>query len=101
MEKVDETHYTLTMTDINDSHRYKYLCGPSWDYEEYGADGQRLPDNRHYAENDVVAMWKAVPPTTAIDNAAMDAKAAKTMVNGQLLILRGDKNFNALGAEVK
>ena len=101
MEKVDETHYTLTMTDINDSHRYKYLCGPSWDYEEYGADGQRLPDNRHYAENDVVAMWKAVPPTTAIDNAAMDAKAAKTMVNGQLLILKGDKIYNALGIEVR
>lgn len=38
---------------------------------------------------------------TAIDNAAVDAKATKRIVNGQVIILRDGKTYNALGAEVK
>ena len=38
---------------------------------------------------------------TAISNVAADAKAVKEIRNGQVVILRGDKVFNALGAEMK
>lgn len=38
---------------------------------------------------------------TAIDNTAVEAKAVKRIVNGQLVIEREGKLFNALGAEVK
>lgn len=38
---------------------------------------------------------------TALDNTEAGAKAVKRLVNGQLVIVKGDKTFNALGAEVK
>ena len=38
---------------------------------------------------------------TTLDNTAVDAKAVKRVVNGQLLIERDGKAFNALGVEVK
>ena len=38
---------------------------------------------------------------TAISNVASAAKAVKEIRNGQVVILRGDKVFNALGAEMK
>ena len=39
--------------------------------------------------------------TTTIDNTAVDAKAVKRVVNGQLLIERDGRIFNATGAEIK
>ena len=39
--------------------------------------------------------------TTALDNSAADAKAAKRLVNGQLLIERDGRIYNAQGVEVK
>ena len=38
---------------------------------------------------------------TALDNTAADTKAVKRLVNGQLLIEKNGRTFNALGAEVK
>lgn len=38
---------------------------------------------------------------TAIDNTEAGNAAVKRLVNGQLVIVKGDKTFNALGAEVK
>ena len=38
---------------------------------------------------------------TAIDNTAVEAKTTKIMRDGQMLIIRDGKTFNALGAEVK
>ena len=50
----------------------------------------------------VYCMREFVPSSaTAIDNTAVDAKATKRIVNGQLLIERDGKAFNALGVEVK
>lgn len=40
-------------------------------------------------------------PGTAIDNTEAGNAAVKRLVNGQLVIVKGDKTFNALGAEVK
>lgn len=38
---------------------------------------------------------------TAIDNAAVDTKAVKVIRDGQVIILRDGKTYNALGTEVK
>ena len=43
----------------------------------------------------------AVEGTTAIENAAVEAKSFKTIRNGQMVIMRDGKCFNALGAEMK
>ena len=56
--------------------------------------------NRCYGAS--VRLVQAAPGgTTALDNAAVDAKAVKRIVDGKLLIERDGKAFNALGAEVK
>lgn len=39
--------------------------------------------------------------TTAIDNANANAKASKIIRDGQVLIIRDGRTFNALGAEIK
>ena len=39
--------------------------------------------------------------TTAIDNTAVEAKTVKVIRDGQVLILKNGKTFNALGAEIK
>ena len=50
----------------------------------------------------VYCMREFVPSSaTAIDNTAVDAKAVKRVVNGQLFIERDGKTFNAQGIEVK
>ena len=46
---------------------------------------------------------KAAPepgPATAIDNTAVDTKAVKRIANGQLLIIRDGKTYNAQGQMV-
>ena len=49
-----------------------------------------------------VRLVKDVPSIpTAVDNTAVENKAIKRLVNGQLLIIREGKTYNALGAEVK
>ncbi len=102
MEKIDNTHYTLTVENANDSQEYKYLCGTSWDYEEYGSDGQRLPNNRQYSENDVVAMWKNKPSTTDFEKVQLPSQTIqKTCIDGQIFILRGNKTYTLQGQEVK
>ena len=40
-------------------------------------------------------------PATGIDNANAEVKAVKTIKDGQMVIVREGKTFNALGAEVK
>lgn len=42
-----------------------------------------------------------VPGTEAIDHTAVQSKAIKVIRDGQVLILRDGKTFNALGAEMK
>lgn len=66
MDKVDDTHYTLTVENANASQGYKYLCGADWAYEEYTANNQPLVTNRSYAHHDVVAAWKSQAPTMAM-----------------------------------
>ena len=52
----------------------------------------------NYNSNELTVTY---PSATALDNTADEAKAVKRIVNGQLVIEREGKLFNALGAEVK
>ena len=47
------------------------------------------------------AIWKTNGPTTALDNIAVEGKAVKAIINGQVLIMIGDKTFNMMGQQVK
>ena len=58
MQKVDDTHFTLT-TDELDGLAYKYCAGDTWTFVEKLADGAH-PDDREYAESDVVVAWNAI-----------------------------------------
>ena len=46
------------------------------------------------------AIWKQ-DTTTALDNIAVEGKAVKAIINGQVLIMIGDKTFNIMGQQVK
>ena len=59
MTKVDDTHYTITLTDATNAQGYKYCSGPDWAYVEKDANGAEI-GNRSYAANDVVAKWASV-----------------------------------------
>ena len=47
------------------------------------------------------AIWKTNGPTTDLDNIAIEGKAVKAIINGQVLIMIGDKTFNMMGQQVK
>ena len=36
-----------------------------------------------------------------VENVNVDVKAIKRVENGQLIIMKGDRKFNVLGAEIK
>lgn len=57
MEKVDDTHYALSVDNANASQGYKYLCGADWQYEECDANNQPLAKNRTYSTQDTVVAW--------------------------------------------
>ncbi len=59
MDKVDDTHYTLSIDTATVSDGYKYCSGPGWQYEEKTAEDGPV-NNRVYTENDVVARWASV-----------------------------------------
>ena len=64
MEKVSDTEYTITITDIT-HFNYKLLCGRSTQYVEVSASGTDIPD-RNAASNEpevniVVQAWLNVP----------------------------------------
>jgi len=69
MTKIDDTHYTITLQNVNVNQEYKYCSGPTWDYVEKAADGSEI-SNRRYSAYDIVASWRAVynpPKVTASD----------------------------------
>jgi|GEM_PF-964289 len=59
MNKVDDTHYTITIQGASVSQLYKYCSGPGWNYVEINTDGSETP-NRNYAASDTVVRWASV-----------------------------------------
>ena len=47
------------------------------------------------------AIWEAEGPATALENIAIEGKVVKTIINGQLIIIKNGVQYNAQGAVVK
>ena len=47
------------------------------------------------------AIWKVEGPATALDNIAVEGKAVKAIINGQLVIIKNGVQYNAQGAILK
>lgn len=59
MDKVDDTHYTLTFLS-NKRLLYNYSSGPGIGYMEMDPVKRQGRENRHYSENDVVNRWSSI-----------------------------------------
>ena len=47
------------------------------------------------------AIWKTTGPTTDLDNIAIEGKAVKAIINGQLIIIKNGVQYNVQGAILK
>ena len=47
------------------------------------------------------AIWEAEGPATALDNIAIESKVVKTIINGQLIIVKDGVQYNAQGQVIK
>ena len=47
------------------------------------------------------AIWEAEGPATALDNIAIEGKAVKAIINGQLIIVKDGVQYNVQGAVIK
>lgn len=61
-------------------------------YEEYGADGRRI----YYCSEHTI-----LPPQGIDQVTGSSQKAKKVILNGQLLILRGNKKYSVTGEEIE
>jgi hypothetical protein len=101
MTKVDDTHYTITLSDVHDGMGYKYCCGPDWAYEEKTADGENVA-NRTYSENDVVAAWASI--YTSVEDVVVEKSSAVKYFDaerGIFVIEKDGKLYNVIGTELK
>ena len=47
------------------------------------------------------AIWEVEGPATALDNIAIEGKVVKTIINGQLIIIKNGVQYNAQGQVIK
>ncbi len=59
MDKIDDTHYRLTIQNATTTQKYKYSSGPDWSYEELNSAGEKI-ENRSYSASDIVAKWSSI-----------------------------------------
>ena len=99
MTKVDDTHYTATVTSATDTTLdYKYDLGGSWsNVEETGSCGNvanRAVSVANGTETDTVLNW-AGPNTCGTAQAVIDVTVPSTTPSGDEVYISGD--FSALG----
>ena len=85
MQKVDETHYKITINTASPND-YKYCSGPDWSYEELDAAGLAI-SNRSYNAADVVIKWRAVynpNPTGVTYNVTVPAGTKACYIAGEM-----------------
>ena len=100
MTKVDDTHYTITLSDVHDGMGYKYCCGPDWAYEEKTATGENV-SNRTYSENDVVEAWASV--YASVEDVVVEKSSAVKYFDaerGIFVIEKDGKLFSIIGTEI-
>lgn len=80
------------------------LAAYQWGTGNYDAEKGHIANVQQLTKNSIEYLYGSDPThgsATAIDNANDGAKATKIFRNGQVLILRDGKTYNALGVEVK
>ena len=70
-------------------------------YDALTADQKALVSAEDLAKLTAAEEALAALETTGVENVQGDVKNVKTMVNGQIFILRGDKTYTVTGQEVK
>ena len=75
-----------------DSSALEHIYVPAWAVDAY----QAADEWSAYA-----SAIEPIPGTEAIEDIRVDGKTAKTIVNGQLILERNGKTYNALGTEIK
>lgn len=75
-----------------DSSALEHIYVPAWAVDAY----QAADEWSAYA-----SAIEPIPGTEAIEDIRVDGKTVKTIVNGQLILERNGKTYNALGTEIK
>lgn len=79
----------FTVTGLNSNTKYSYSVTAK--------DGNDVPVATYSGEFTTTSEGIA----TAVDNTSADSKATKLLLNGQIFILRGEKEYTIMGQEVK
>ena len=88
MEDINFKNYTFALSTVGQYKYFRFKVTAS-----RGADCIQICELRFMNDGSYVP--------TAVDNTAVEAKAVKRIVDGQLFIERDGKTFNAQGVEVK
>lgn len=59
MDRIDSTHFSTTLWNVNKEMQYKFCAGNTWDFRELTIDGQETA-NRTWSEMDKVERWANV-----------------------------------------
>ena len=78
--------FRFTVTGLSESTRYTF--------------GMTVKDANNATLQTYTGEFKTTGTATALDNAATEPTAQKIVRNGQVLILRGDKTYTAMGVEI-
>ena len=79
--------FRFTVTGLSESTHYTF--------------GMTVKDANNATLQTYTGEFKTTGTATALDNAATDAAVRKIVRNGQVLILRGNKTYTAVGVEVR
>ena len=70
-------------------------------YDNAAGEGEAMTVLPAGGAGTLYAIWKANGPTTALDNIAIEGKVVKTIINGQLIIIKNGVQYNAFGQVIK
>jgi hypothetical protein len=88
MNKVDATHYSITIPNATLTDTYKYYSGPNASYIELDGVGAAIA-SRGYSANDVVATWASIYDTTTYYNITVQVGANGNVKENNIVINNG------------
>jgi hypothetical protein len=105
----DFTNGDLTgVYDEGDEVRIQASGNAEWQFEGWDTDEDGVPDNAAeelvfniYADITITAFFTPVGGELCIDDVNADMRVRKSFINGQLLIEKNGKTFNAQGAQIQ
>lgn len=81
-----------------------FLYCKNFEVTSWKGEPTRVIEEQDFSDANQYAWKQGMPepdPESALENISADVKAVKVVRDGQVYILRGNKTFNILGAEVK